>query len=146
MPNWAANGASKLTQPVNFLLLQEPTVLGYLAEAAASYGCSLPRAQQLQDSARLSGNTGGSALLWRLVSAINGNKGCTLSFLKSHLPADITYGQIKVRAECVCSTSRVRAVSGACARAHPAAAAAMHPGYSTSCTTILADQPFSRRV
>jgi hypothetical protein len=78
------------------LLLQESTVLGYLAEAAAQYGCSLQRAQQLQDAAGLSGDAGGNALLWRLVSALTSNKGCTLSFLKSHLPSDITYGQIKV--------------------------------------------------
>jgi hypothetical protein len=82
------------------LLLQEATVLGYLAEAAAQYGCSLQRVQQLQDAAGLSGDAGGSALLWRLVAALNSNKGCTLSFLKSLLPSDITYGQVKVGGRC----------------------------------------------
>lgn len=79
------------------LLLQEATVLGYLAEAATAYGCSLQRVQQLQEAAGLAGATGGSnALLWRLVSALNSNRGASLSFLKNNLPADVTYGQIKV--------------------------------------------------
>lgn len=72
-------------------------MLGYLAEAAAAYGCSLQRIQQLQEAAGLAGAAGSSsALLWRLVSALNSNRGASLSFLKNNLPADITYGQIKV--------------------------------------------------
>lgn len=86
--------------PLLLLLLlppQESTVLGYLAEAAAAYGCSLQRVQQLQEAAGLAGAAGGSnALLWRLVSALNSNRGASLSILKNNLPADITYGQIKV--------------------------------------------------
>lgn len=72
-------------------------MLGYLAEAAVSYGCSLQHTQQLQAAAGLTGDAGGTALLWRLVAALNNNKGCSLSFLKGQLPSDITYGQIKVR-------------------------------------------------
>lgn len=76
--------------------IQDSTVLGYLADAAAYYGCTTHKVQQLQAEGALGGDAAGDALLWRLVTAINANKGCALSFLKSNLPAEVTYGQIKV--------------------------------------------------
>jgi hypothetical protein len=78
------------------LLLQESTVLGYLAEAAAHHGCSRQKAHKLQAAAGLAGDAGGEALLWRVVAVMNSNKGCSLSFLKSNVPPEATYGQIKV--------------------------------------------------
>lgn len=69
---------------------------GYLAEAAAAYGCSLQQAQALQAAAGLSGDAAAEVLLWRLVVAMHGNSGAPLSALKSSLPPDVTYGQIKV--------------------------------------------------
>lgn len=76
--------------------IQDSTVLGYLADAAACYGCTTHKVQQLQVEGALGGDAAGDALLWRLVTAINGNKCCALSFLKSNLPAEVSYGQIKV--------------------------------------------------
>jgi hypothetical protein len=78
------------------LRLQESTVQGYLAEAAAAYGCSLQQAQALQAAAGLSGDAAAEVLLWRLVAAMHSNSGAPLSALKSSLPLDVTHGQIKV--------------------------------------------------
>jgi hypothetical protein len=80
------------------LCLQESTVQGYLAEAAAAYGCSLQQAQALQAAAGLSGDAAAEVLLWRLVAAMHSNRSAPLSALKSSLPPDVTYGQIKVGA------------------------------------------------
>lgn len=74
-------------------------MLGYLADAAAADGCSINKAQQLQEAAGFAGASGtaGEVLMWRLVATINSSKGASLSVLKSNLPASVSYGQIKVR-------------------------------------------------
>jgi hypothetical protein len=96
------------------LLTQEATVQGYLAEAAVSYGCSLQQAQQLQEAAGLTGDAGGTALLWRLIAALNNNKGSSLSVLKSQLPSEVTYGQIEVTTGAVACDPSARVLASPC--------------------------------
>jgi hypothetical protein len=77
-------------------------VQGYLAEAAAHFGCSLQRAQQLQAAAGLGGSAAADMLLWRIAAAISANRGAGLLHLKKTVLAEVDagYGQIKVRVCC----------------------------------------------
>lgn len=80
--------------------LKVSTVLGYLAESAAAAGasatgCPLQQLQRLQQEACLAG-AAADMQLWRIAAVLHSKHSAGLSAVKSALPADVSYGEIKV--------------------------------------------------